>query len=70
MRLIGFFQKLDFFRGELDRDRRDRIFQVLGLGCANDRGSNDRLGEHPGQGHLRHRQSAGFSHFADLLGDG
>ena len=48
MRLIGFFQLLDFIRGELDREGCDGIIQVMRLGCANDRGGDDRFGEHPG----------------------
>ena len=36
---------VDLIRGELDRDGCDSIIQVMRLGCANDRGSDDRFGE-------------------------
>ncbi len=69
MRLIGFFHVLDFLRGELDREGRDGIIQVMRLGCADDRGGDDRFGEHPGQSHLRHRQAARLGHLVDPLCD-
>ena len=47
MRLIGFFQMANFIRGELDRDGCDSIIQVMRLGCADNRGGDDRFGEYP-----------------------
>jgi hypothetical protein len=39
---------VDLIRGELNREGRDGLIQVMRLGCANDWGGDDRFGEHPG----------------------
>jgi hypothetical protein len=70
MRPIGFFQSLDFLRDELDGQGGDGVIQVVRLGGPNNRGGDDRFGEHPGQGHLRHRQAARLGQFADPLDRG
>lgn len=69
MWLIGFFQLADFLRGQLDRDGCGSIIQVMGLGRADDRCGNVRLGEHPGYSDLGHRQATSFGHIADALRD-
>ena len=66
---ITLFQALDLFGTELDGQRRNGVLDVLQLGRADDRGSDDRLGEHPGQGYLRHWQAAFLSQVTDSLGD-
>ncbi len=46
--LVGFFQSLDLFRHELDREGGDCIFQVMGFRGADNGGGNDWFREHPG----------------------
>ena len=36
MRDVGLLQRFDFFLIQVDRKRRYRVVQVIGLGCAND----------------------------------
>src|ERR1035437_9045957 len=49
MRDVRLFQRLDFLRRQLQRDCRDRVFQVVQLGRAHDRRRDRGLGEHPHQ---------------------
>ena len=46
MRLVGFFQTLDFIWRELDREGRDGIIQMVRFRCADNRGGDEWFGEH------------------------
>jgi hypothetical protein len=48
MWLVCFFQMVDLIRGELDREGGDGLIQVMRLGCADNRGGDDRVGEQLG----------------------
>lgn len=48
MCLISFFQVTDFISRKTDRKGCYRIIQMIFLGCANNRGCDERLGKYPG----------------------
>ena len=69
VRLVDLFQPADFLLRKLDLHGRRGVFQVARLGGPDDRGGDDRFGQHPGQGNLRIRHAVLFGHLADPVGD-
>ena len=67
MGAIGFFQTLDFIRGEMNREGCDGVLQMVRLGSPNNWGGDNRLGEHPGQRDMQARNPFLFRNFRNPL---
>src|SRR5215208_7919445 len=67
---IRLLENTDFFLGELDVERCNRVGEMVWLGGPNNRRGHHRVLQHPGQCDVRHRDAPSFGDLLDRFHDG